>query len=182
MLVIFPAPMLTRFRAITIAAVVLIMPSLVLASATELPAPITASGEAYLRAVDGEDIDTSVVYYDPSKEGPIIDAGRGLAEDSGRSRQQEAPFLSDWTRFDILVMIVCALVILAILWLVVKYGGAIRVSLDKAPGSGGRRVCVVVTFETGGAEIQRRIWPIWLVDTRRRFCDVASAGVRGSVV
>ena len=43
-------------------------------------------------------------------------------------------------------------------------------------------VCVVVTFETGGAEIQRRIWPIWLVDTRRRFCGVASAGVRVSVV
>jgi N-formylglutamate deformylase len=43
-------------------------------------------------------------------------------------------------------------------------------------------VCVIVTFETGGAEIQRRIWPIWLVDTRRRFCGVASAGVQGSVV
>jgi hypothetical protein len=44
------------------------------------------------------------------------------------------------------------------------------------------QVCVVVTFETGGAEIQRRIWPIRLVDTKRRFCGVASAGVRGSVV
>jgi hypothetical protein len=47
---------------------------------------------------------------------------------------------------------------------------------DKLP------VCVVVTFGTGGAEIQRRVWPIWLVDTRRRFCGVASAGVRGFVV
>ena len=35
---------------------------------------------------------------------------------------------------------------------------------------------IVVIFETGGAEIQRRIWPLWLVDTRRRFCGVASAG------
>ena len=41
-------------------------------------------------------------------------------------------------------------------------------------------VCVIVTFETGGAEIQRRIWPIWLVDTRRRFYCVASAGVQGA--
>jgi hypothetical protein len=32
------------------------------------------------------------------------------------------------------------------------------------------------------AEIQRRIWPIRLVDTKRLFCDVASAGVRGFVV
>jgi hypothetical protein len=38
-------------------------------------------------------------------------------------------------------------------------------------------MCVVVTFEISGVEIQRRIWPIWLVDTRRRFCGVASAGI-----
>ena len=36
---------------------------------------------------------------------------------------------------------------------------------------------VAVTFETGWAEIQRRMWPIWLVDTRRRFCGAASAGI-----
>lgn len=125
---------------------------LAIAAPSELEPPISTSGEAYLRAVADEDVFTSVVYHDPGQDGPVIDVDAELVDPDRRTSAPPAAFSGGWTGADIITAAVCALIILAIVGLVAKYGGAIRVSLDKAPDPGHRQANPAVINRTPDIE------------------------------
>lgn len=103
------------------------------------PLEIGPSGEAYLRAIRFRGIDSEVAYFDPTRPAPPLNTS-----ENPRAKPEEEEFdpeaaqrASDTSRT--VTMVITVLIVVAILYLFVKFGGAGSISFGRTPDNSARR-------------------------------------------
>jgi len=106
----------------------------------ELPAPVGAGGRAYLDAVGGSAAATGVRYFDPGWPAPALDVDAGFEAPVPTAPEQEATVdggavigTLEW-----IIGAVFATVLILVLVLAARFGGARAVSFSTAPDRGSR--------------------------------------------
>lgn len=101
----------------------------------ELPAGIGTGGEAYAGAVRGSGVRTAVAYYDPERPAPELRTEVEVEPPPAGPSAPPQPLPVDrW-----MVAAAVALVLLAVLLLAARFGGARAVSFARPPDRGARR-------------------------------------------
>ncbi|PVB61234.1 DUF4129 domain-containing protein [Labrenzia sp. 011] len=140
------------------------------------PVEIGESGQDYLGAIRLRGIDTDVTYFDPSAPPPELDTSlqpeRPQAPDADRTSGE-----TDWP-----VLIVSGVILAAILYLFLRFGGRMTVSLKRDAGNPGRTRRQVRTEPPAWAQKPGTLDEILRIEDRRQALVLLAQKVLAATV
>ncbi|MEJ6393569.1 DUF4129 domain-containing protein [Gymnodinialimonas sp. 2305UL16-5] len=96
---------------------------------------ITASGEAYLRAVRRAGVETDVVYFDPDREAPALETDAEVPEEQTQSSRANPGSTSNQFLFWVIVILLLG----GMAYLLHRFGGGLTLRDDSENAEIGRR-------------------------------------------